>query len=141
MVECEGMDRFRIAFFVTVMCTAFLMGCTKKQKEDKIEDIEYTVCEEGDLPKKLVESIEEKKTEEFELTYNEEGYMYIVKGYGTQRTGGYSIVVDELYMSENNVYFATTLKGPSNSDMVLNAPTFPYIVVKIEQIDKETVFE
>lgn len=37
--------------------------------------------------------------------------LYLVVGYGRQPTGGYSIIVDELYTTENTIVFATTLTG------------------------------
>ena len=58
---------------------------------------------------------------------------YIAAGYGEQMSGGYSIVVDDLFLSDNAIIFATTLKGPE-SERKGDKPTYPYIVVKMENI-------
>lgn len=56
--------------------------------------------------------IVEKGTEPFQLTYSDDQNLYISIGYGQQKTGGYSIAVDELYLTEDAIYVGTTLLGP-----------------------------
>lgn len=118
-----------------------LTGC-KSQNTDikKIKDLEFTVVEDADVPKQLMEIINEKKKEPFKMSYSNDDSLYIVVGYGEQKTGGYSISVDELYLTSNAVYIDTNLIGPSEDDYVTNALTYPYVVVKTEFIDKRVVF-
>ena len=64
-----------------------LSGCSiekvSAQKQDKIE---YTILKEAEFPEKVQELIEENKTKEFQLTYQEQGNLYLIKGYGEQKT-------------------------------------------------------
>lgn len=120
----------------------FLMGCTDNPKEaDKVRDIDFTVVKESDLPEQLRAVIEEKKENGFKLTYAEGGYLYIVIGYGQQNTGGYSIVVNDLYLTENAILFDTELFGPKVGEVVEEALSYPYIAVKLEYIDQSVIFD
>lgn len=120
----------------------FLSGCRMQTNErEKISDLEYTILEEGKAPEKLAEILEEKKVEEFKLTFQEEGSLYLCIGYGEQMTSGYSIAVKELYLSENAIYFDTNLIGPGKEETVTEAPSYPYLVVKTEAVDKPVVFQ
>ena len=48
----------------------------------------------------------------FKLTYTDDKNLYIAVGYGAQPTGGYSISIRELYLTENSIVLATELMGP-----------------------------
>lgn len=107
----------------------------------KLEDIEFTVLSEDEIPEELMGQIEEKKQEEFKLTYSDNSNLYIARGYGKQESSGYSISVDDLYLTENAVFIHTSLIGPAASEQVENSESFPYVVVKLELTDKNVVFE
>ena len=62
-------------------------------------------------------------------------------GYGEQATGGYSISVNELYLSENAIYFDTNLIGPEPSEPAAEAASYPYLAVKTAYLDKPVVFQ
>lgn len=87
--------------------------------------------------------VEEKKTQGFKMTYQDGGFLYICMGYGEQETGGYSIAVNALYETENAVYFDTTLLGPKpgENDGKKQSPSYPYVVVKTEMVEKPVVFD
>lgn len=130
-----------IVFFL-ILLAVFLTGCRgKKASMDKIKDLEFTVVENKEIPEELLSIIEEKKSSEFKMTYRSEGSLYICRGYGQQQTGGYSIAVNELYLTENAIYLNTSLIGPSREENSSNAPSYPYIVIKVEFIDKSVVFQ
>lgn len=117
-------------------------GCKSENTDvKKIKDLEFTVVEDADVPEQLMQIINEKKKEPFKMSYSNEDNLYIVVGYGEQSTGGYSISVDELFLTSNAVYIDTNLIGPSETDYVTNAVTYPYVVVKTEFIDKSVVFQ
>ena len=54
----------------------------------KIEDVEFTVLEEEAVPEELKQEIEERKEMDFKLTYEDNGKLYIARGYGEKETGG-----------------------------------------------------
>ncbi len=117
-------------------------GCKSENTDvKKIKDLEFTVVEDADVPEQLMQIINEKKKEPFKMSYSNEDNLYIVVGYGEQPTGGYSISVDDLFLTSNAVYIDTNLIGPSETDKVINAITYPYVVVKTEFIDKSVVFK
>ncbi|MFP3156168.1 protease complex subunit PrcB family protein [Lachnospiraceae bacterium ZAX-1] len=119
-----------------------LNGCSIVETDGKkMEDIEFTVVEESQIPDELKVAIEEKATGEFKLTFATKEELYIVVGYGTQPTNGYSIAVEELYLSSNAIYINTTLIGPAKGDTVSEVESTPYIVTKMKYIDKSVVFE
>lgn len=129
-------------WFVLAGCILFLCGCSV-QKDDmkKIRDIEYTVVDEQKLPEELRIHINEVKEEPFEITYGDEGYLYIAKGYGRKETSGYSIEVEECFETANVICVKMNLLGPPKDEEIISQETFPYIVLKTEYSNKSIVFE
>lgn len=128
---------------VTLLGTAlFLTGCAiEKTNRTKVRDLEYHVVAEEEMPEELKTQIEEKKAADFKMTYETPEHLYIVRGYGEQETGGYSIQVAELYLSSNAVFFKSSLIGPRKGENAAKSPSYPYIVIQTEKIDKNVVFE
>jgi len=132
--------RLLFFFFLTIMTGAF-SGCGEKEEELlKIKDLEYTVVEESEVPEELLKKIKEKRETPFQMTYETEGYLYIAKGYGTQKTSGYSIRVQELYQAETGIVFSSELLGPGREEPVLQIETWPYIVIKLPDMGMEIIF-
>ncbi len=125
------------------LCVLFLVtGCSiERTDEQKIQDLDFVIVEESQMPEDLRKLIEEKKQEEFKLVFDTEKDKYIVVGYGRQKTNGYSISVEELYVTNNAVHMNTNLIGPSKGEAISEVESFPYIVVKTEYLDKSVVFE
>lgn len=120
----------------------FLTGCAiEKTNRTKVRDMEYHVVTEEEIPEELKGQIEEKKTADFKMTYETPEHLYIVRGYGEQETGGYSIQVAELYLSSNAIFFKSSLIGPRKGENAAKSPSYPYIVIQTEKIDKNVVFE
>lgn len=119
-----------------------LTGCTmEEESNEKLRDLEFTIVEESDIPEELLQIIDEKKSGEFKITYTDNENLYICVGYGEQKTGGYSIAVNELYLTSNAIYIDTNLIGPSKDENISEALSYPYVVVKTEYMDKSVVFE
>ncbi len=128
-------------FFLGII-VIFLTACqAQTDSSKKIRDLEFTVIEERQIPAKLAEILETKKEEAFKLTYQDQGDLYLCTGYGEQPTGGYSIGVEALYLTENAIYFDTTLIGPAKGETLTEAPSYPYIVVVTEDLELPTVFQ
>ncbi len=138
------MKRLRkIILLLMIFITGMEVTGCKAEKTDvkKLKDLDFTVVEDADLPGELKEIIDEKKENPFKLSYSNKDNLYIVVGYGKQNSGGYSISVEELYLTGNAIYIDTNLIGPSKNDLVTQGVTYPYIVVKLEFMDKNIVFE
>lgn len=134
---------------IVVLCLTaavfMLAGCSVLSEESiKLQDIGFTVVSEEKQPEELKKIIDEKKQSPFRLTYSDSEYLYIAIGYGEQPEGGYSIAVNDLYLTEDNIYVSTTLLGPENTNERVQGtktPSYPYIVLKMDYSDKPVVFE
>ena len=91
---------------LTLVMGMCLAGC---KEEEKIRDLDFTVVSSECIPKELLSEIESKKQEEFRLTFRDKDYLYLCMGYGEKETGGYSIRVEELYLTDSSIVFDTTL--------------------------------
>lgn len=129
--------------FLLVLCMLFwgLAGCGEETADDAVEKIDYTVVDPEDIPEELLAQMEESKENGFKLTYLAEEGLYIAKGYGRQETGGYSVTVKELFLGGDTVTFAAELMGPKSGEIVSEAPSYPYIVVKVEYREQNVVFK
>ncbi len=103
--------------------------------------IEFSGSTLPEIPEELRNTIEQKKTSPFKLTYSDDQGLYIVTGYGEQESGGYSIVVEELYLTENSIVFDTELRGPESAESAGSEKSYPYIVVKTEVLENPVVFQ
>ena len=121
---------------------ALFGGCgIEKTDAGKISDLAYEMVEEEDVPEELRTKIEEKKAADFKLTYEGDNYLYVVRGYGEQETGGYSIQILDFYLTQNAVVFDTNLIGPSKDETKNAAPRYPYLVVRTKNPDKNVIFK
>ena len=100
-----------MVFWLAVM---LLTGCGLiKIEEGERTPLEYTIVKQEEIPAEAVRFMEQKKKKGFQMIYKVEDSMYLMKGYGTQVTGGYSIQVEEVSQSENGVFCKTRLLGPA----------------------------
>lgn len=120
----------------------FLTGCSvEKENQDKVRDLDFAVVGETELPEELKNLVAEKKAAPFKLTYSNDQGLYIAVGYGEQPTGGYSISVNELYLTENSIVIDTELKGPEKGEEVGVEKSYPYIVVQTEYLENPVIFQ
>ncbi len=125
-----------------VLVIALFAGCTMLSEERiKLRDLDFTILGEEKIPPELMQLIGEKKADPFKFTYSDKENLYICIGYGEQSTGGYSIAVNELYLTDNCIYVNTSLLGPDASQNDTSAPSRPYIVIKTEYLEQSVVFE
>ena len=141
----KGVSLVKYGIGILGMAVLLLLAGCSKQKDplEKIKDLEFTVLAEDNIPEELKALIDEKKQNAFKLTYQDNGFLYICVGYGEQISGGYSIAVNALYLTENAVYADTTLLGPDPADEAAakrHTPSYPYVVIKTEFVDKPVVF-
>lgn len=127
---------------IAVWMVMLMAGCgLEKTDNQKLDDITYTILEDKEIPQEFLAVIEERKEQIFKLTYSDEENLYIAVGYGVQQTGGYSISINACYHTQNAIYFDTTLIGPSKGEQVNEAKSYPYLVIKTKNLEKNVVFE
>lgn len=128
--------------FAWVFLVRILTGCAvEKTEQKKIRDLEFTVVSEADLPQELRELTAEKKSAPFKMTYSNDKGLYIVVGYGEQSSGGYSIQVKDLFLSENAILIDTELLGPEPETENASAKSCPYVTVLTESLDLPVIFQ
>lgn len=128
-----------ITWVFVVRC---LSGCSMgKDSGDKVRDLEFTVVGDQEVPAELMKTIQEKQANPFKLTYSNDQGLYIVNGYGEQPSGGYSISVKALYLTENSIVIDTELQGPESGENGGTEKSYPYIVVKTEYLENPVVFQ
>ena len=140
MVKKAG-GLFRVFLMVLVATLAVsLAGCQFiKIEEGERTPLEYTIVKQEEIPAEAAELMEQKKEKSFQMTYQVGGVRYLMKGYGEQLTGGYSIQVEEVSQSENGVFCKTRLLGPAEGKQG-QEPSYPCIVLKIKSTDKPVQF-
>lgn len=126
-----------------IFCAAVLCGGCGVEKTDgnKIRDLEYEIMDEDELPEELLTKIVEKKAADFKLAYENDNDLYVVRGYGEQETGGYSIQILDFYLTGNAVVFESNLIGPSKDELENKAPSYPYVVIRTENPGKNVIFQ
>lgn len=135
MINRIGQLLFTVSLVVIV-----LMGCNVvEDRTQKIRDIPFTVVPESEIPKVLAEKIQQNLSIPFKMSYVDGEDMYICIGYGAMQSGGYSVTVDELFLTANAIYVDTTLLVPE--ERTEGITTYPYVCIKMEYIDKRVVFE
>ncbi len=129
-------NRVAVCLLGCMLTAIFLCSCgIEKKDEGKIRDLDYTVVCEEQLPESLLAEIREKKSEPFELNYSDGNFTYLVRGYGEQPTGGYSIRVLEVYLGVDGIVFHTELLGPEKEEASPAVISTPFVVIKTEMIE------
>lgn len=141
--EAKRPGIIRMMFILVLSCLCvFLQGCRiEESKDKKVQDLDFTVMKESEVPPDILDMIEGKKHEAFQFTKTSEPYTYIVVGYGKQNTSGYSIQVEDVYLGENAIYVKTSLLGPKKDEAVKEVETFPCIILKIEARNETVIFK
>lgn len=112
-----------------------------KMEKEPGEEVSYTVVDKDEIPEELKTQIEQEKTKAMMLTYADRGYLYAVRGYGKQKTSGYSIEVRRCYETDRVIYIETDLLGPERTEAITETETYPYVVIKMEYRNRQVVFE
>lgn len=128
---------------ILIGCGFIFWACGSDTKPEKTGDISYTIVPEGEVPEELQKLIDERKESEFRLSFSEGENLYLAVGYGRQETGGYSIQLKELYLAGDVIYMDTELQGPLPEETtdVQDSTAAPWLVVKMQQMDKTIFFE
>lgn len=131
-----------LALFICLSAVMLLAcGCKEAEPEGKLRDLEFTVIENDTVPPALAQVIEENKQKEMKLSYLNDGYLYIARGFGEQTTGGYSISVKQCYLAEDGIHVSFELIGPSHDEKIKEEPSYPYIVIKTEGLEETILFD
>lgn len=129
-------------YILLAWCMLLMCSCSvRKEEKEKLRDIDFTVVDSYDAPEELQEKIDDKKEKTFEISYADNGYLYVARGYGCQDTSGYSVEVKSCYEAKDAIYLKTNLLGPPKNEEIIEGKTYPYVIVKMEYSDKNVVFD
>ncbi len=119
-----------------------LLGCSQKDsQEDRGKEAAYTVVDPDEVPEELQEIIEKNRGYEMKMSYLADQVLYAVRGYGKQKTGGYSIQVNGVWSTEEEIHVDTSLIGPSPDREVKEEPSYPCLVLNLGRTEKQVVFD
>lgn len=142
----KGRRRRQIFAGMAILLAVFAAGCQNAGTDagERIA-VEFTVVEDGAIPAELKDIIESHKTQEIKMTFEgkEEGKdgLYLIRGYGEQPTGGYSISADRVELAADGLHVTTTLIGPSGGENPAPEPSYPYLVLWVAKTGQEVQFE
>ncbi|GMQ62178.1 protease complex subunit PrcB family protein [Vallitalea maricola] len=101
---------------------------------NKVTDMEYTVVDDENVQDVIKQNVDILKFNPFRLSFRDGQYLYIAVGYGEQRTGGYNIQVNELYESQDHIVISTELLSPGEDDIVTMSITYPYVIIRTNDL-------
>ena len=98
--------------------------------EGERKELSYAIVKPGDFPPEIDQILRKKKESAFQMAYESGDDLYILRGYGKQKSGGFSIQIEEVSKSENAVFVRTKLVGPAAKEEQKGAASCPYVVLK-----------
>lgn len=117
-------------------------GCRAERIDGEgARELSYTVMKTEEIPAEALKTIKEQGEEPYRLCYQDGEELYLMRGYGRQETGGYSIRVEFLGASEKTLIFRTKLLGPQSKEEQKSDGSCPYIVVRTQWKDLPVLFE
>ena len=72
--------------------------------EGERKELSYAIVKPGDFPPEIDQILRRKKESAFQMAYESGDDLYILRGYGKQKSGGFSIQIEEVSKSENAVF-------------------------------------
>lgn len=128
-------------YILLPVAVCFLCACSVENVEEgKKRDLDYVVIEQEEVPQELKEQIEKEEKYVFGLTYADKGILYAARGFGEKKTDGYHAEVTACYESENTIYVETELQGPAKGEKIKKKHTFPCVVIKMKDNEKQIIF-
>ena len=113
-----------------------LAGCQGGSTAGEQVPVAFSVEEERTIPAALRQAIKENEAREIRMTFEDGNDLYLIRGYGEQKTGGYSIAVDACTEDEEKLYLTTRLLGPEDAEKQPKDASYPYIVVRVAATGK-----
>ncbi len=128
-------------FMITVCLCITLTGCTnilnidgfhlaKLEKRERGQAVKYEICAEKNMPERLQKILEERKKQPGTFAYKNSRYTYLVVCYGEKPYSGYSVRVEQCWKNKEQLYLQTQLIGPEAGEEVIEALTYPFLVVR-----------
>ena len=111
-----------IVLLCWILLFAGMSGCLSGGAQEERISVAFQVVAFDKAPQKLQEIIEEHKKEEIKMTWEGDEGRYIIRGYGEQPTGGYSIRADAVELMGDHTDPATERAGGSGGIVSMHHP-------------------
>lgn len=132
----------KVLAVVLTVAAAVCSGCRVQDVSgEERKKVDYTVVKVADMPEKVIAAVQEHQKTPFQLTFESGEELYIMQGFGKQKTGGYSIQIQEVSASEDAVYVKTELIAPKTKEKQKGEGSCPYMVIKTENKNLPVLFE
>ncbi|KUO74371.1 MAG: hypothetical protein APF77_16310 [Clostridia bacterium BRH_c25] len=102
-------------------------------------EVSFSNVSYSSLPKVLQDKVDSMKSTKTYKAYKYDDYIYLLAAMGRKNTGGYDIDIDNVYKVENDDDFivraVVDTVEPSSGEIVTQAVTYPYSVVKFKSFN------
>ncbi len=133
-----------ILCFLVVGLLLGMFGCQGEEQQERtyanMTDLTYEIVSGSDVPHKVNEKIFKEKEKGFGFTYRDGEIMYIAFGFGRQNTGGFSIQMAAAKENEREILVEAKLIAPGPEEVVSTSPSYPYMILKVENVEKDVQF-
>ncbi len=129
---------------IILLLTAVLVSCGKqeapKRTYENMQDAVYEIVSGSEVPHKVNEKIYKEREKGFGFSYRDNEGMYIAFGFGRQNTGGFSIQLVAVKENEDEILIEAKLIAPAPEEVVSTSPSYPYMILKMEDTSKNVEF-
>lgn len=135
----------RVLLAATVLLLLMMVtSCGEKQKPkrtyESMQDAVYEIVSGSNVPHKVNEKIFKERDKGFGFSYRDNEGMYIAFGFGRQNTGGFSIQLAAVKENEDEILIEAKLIAPAPEEVVSTSPSYPYMILKMEDTEKNVEF-
>ena len=113
---------------------------TPKRTYESMQDAVYEIVSGSNVPHKVNEKIFKERDKGFGFSYRDNEGMYIAFGFGRQNTGGFSIQLAAVKENEDEILIEAKLIAPAPEEVVSTSPSYPYMILKMEDTEKNVEF-
>lgn len=131
----------KVLCLMVVCCilTGMVAACT--QDTGRSGEVEYKIIALSDLKDEALKQWYEDsyKKEGSHSASIGDGFKYLLICAGERPTGGYSIEVTKVVKEEDEIVFYTRLNVPGKEEAVIQAITYPHLLLRVKAEDTQTV--
>ncbi len=96
------------------------------------EEVQYSVVDEKEIPEHILSVIHETKAEATTMAFDgDAGTQYVYIALGERLSGGYHISIEAVDRLDDRVVVQYSEIKPGEDEMVIQALTYPWIVLKV----------
>ncbi|HOR86966.1 MAG TPA: S-layer homology domain-containing protein [Bacillota bacterium] len=113
---------------------------TENDDDDEETEISFSKVSYNNLPTALQDEVDRLKSAKNYKAYEYDSYIYLMAFMGRQKTGGYSVSIEDVTKTEKNGNYTIRAEvysdTPSSGSYVTQSITYPYTVVRFKSFSK-----